>query len=292
MTPRPRDRGFAMIAVLLACAGLAGLAYDVLLQDRTAAVEADALYSRARLESAAASGLAVAAAALAAGGIDRWPIDGRPRTLEMDGARLAVAVEDERGKVAINLLNPLVDEEERAVRRLFAAAGARGAALDAVTDGFLDWRDDNGERRASGAEARDYAGAGLRARDGDLTNVGELARIRGMTPALLARLRPAITIWFGESGGFVAETAPPLAREVQRALEADETRRDTQEVEGLDDYADPSAAAVAARDTNLRGRRLTVRVEATDARGGRVEHATVIELTGNPADPLWVRARD
>lgn len=276
-----RDRGFALIAVLIACAALAGLAYDIILQNRTAIVEAQAEVDRAHLENAANSAIALAEAGLSAPDTNaRWPIDATPRELTEDGIALTIAVEDERGKIPLNVLS------ETEARRMFELAGARDRGLDTVTDGFLDWRDDDDERRPFGAESPDYAAAGYRARDGDVTAVGELARIHGMTPQLYARLAPVVTLWFGESGGFSERTASPLAVAVMT---------------GPDDAnanAAPQPLAVARRgaqplpegDLNLRGRRLTVRVVARDARGGVLHRAAVIEFTGNIANPVWLRA--
>lgn len=284
MTRSPaRDRGFALIAVLLVVAALAGLAFDVLLQNRTAIVEAQAEVDRAHLENAASSATALALVGLSQPQAARWPIDGSPRTLAVDGADVTVAIEDERGKIPLNVLS------EQEVRRMFEGAGARGRVLDTLTDSFLDWRDDDDQRRPFGAESADYAPLGYRSRDGDVTAMGELARVRGMTPALLARLAPATTLWFGESGGFAGATAGPLARMVMSP--------------GPEEGGNPSAdvaqpvfvRASAVRrdlDDNLRGRRLTIRVLAHDARGGVLHRATVIEFTANPRDPIWIRARD
>ena len=281
---RGRERGFALIAVLLVVAALAGLAFDVLLQNRTAIVEAQAEVDRAHLENAASSATALALVGLSQPDpAARWPIDGSSRTLSVDGAEVTVAVEDERGKIPLNVLS------EQEVRRMFEGAGARGRQLDTLTDSFLDWRDDDDQRRPFGAENADYAPLGYRSRDGDVTALGELARIRGMTPALLARIAPATTLWFGESGGFAEATAGPLARAVMSA--DPEEGGDTSGLASAAPVARRSAARPEADDA-LRGRRLTIRVLARDARGGALHRASVVELTGNPRDPLWVRARD
>ncbi len=277
----PRDRGFALIAVLIASVALAGLAYDLLLQNRTAIVEAQAQVDRAQLEAAAESGLALVLDQLSRGPADaRWPIDGTLRDLNENGVALAITVEDERGKIPLNVLS------EQEVRRMFEAAGARGPAIDTLSDSFLDWRDDDSERRPFGAETDDYAPNGYRARDGDVTAIGELARINGMTPTVYARLVPAVTLWFGESGGFVERNADRLALAV---------------MSGAAEGAPPStvghrrgggAGDRGEGDDALRGRRLTVRILARDTRGGILHRATVIELTGNPARSLWIRERD
>ena len=277
-----RDRGFALVAVLVASVALAGVAYDVLLQNRTAIVEAQAELDRAHMEAAANSATMLAVVALGQAQVDaRPPIDGTPRRLSVDGMDVTVSVEDERGKVPINVLS------EQEVRRLFEAAGARGRQLDTLTDSFLDWRDDDDQRRPFGAENRDYAPRGYRSRDGDFTSPGELARVNGMTPALLARITPAITLWFGESGGFSERTAGPLAFAVMTAGDGDSGDPANTERE----EARPAARSRSPIDDELRGRRLLVRVLVRDPRGGLLRRSTIVELTGNPRQPIWIRDR-
>jgi len=280
---RPRDRGFAMIAVLVAVVALAGLAYDIVLQGRTNIVTAQAEVDRARMEAAADAGLAMAEAGLVGGG-PRWPIDGTPRTPTFDGIQLTVAIEDERGKIPVNVLS---DTE---ARRLFEAAGASGQQLATLTDSFLDWRDDDEERRPNGAESADYTRRGYRARNGDITAIGELARINGMTPAIYARIVPYVTLFFGETGGFNERTASPFAIRVMTgeddqgpaSIERAREIRGQRTRLGFDDKA----------DAVLTGRRFTVRVTARDARGGRLTRATIVEPTGDPRAPIWVRAAE
>lgn len=276
-----RDRGFAIIAVLIAAIALAGVAFDLLLQNRTAIVEAQAEVDRAHLEGAANSATALAMVGLTqAQSQARWPIDGTPRAIAVDGTDVTVAVEDERGKIPLNILS------EQEARRMFEMAGARGPQLNTLTDSFLDWRDDDEERRPFGAESTDYARLGYRARDGDVTTPGELARIKGMTPELLARLAPAVTLWFGESGGFAERDAGDLARAVMMSS------ADANQGSGQQRPVPRPGVAIRQTQDELRGRRLTIRVTARDARGGVFHRATVVELTGNPRDPMWVRARE
>lgn len=276
-----RDKGFAMVAVLIAVVALAALAYDVVLQSRTGIVTAQAESDRARMAAAADAGLAIAEAGLVGAGA-RWPLDGTPRGLAFDGVDLSVAVEEERGKVPINILS---DSE---ARRLFVAAGASGPQLDTLTDSFLDWRDDDEERRPHGAETPDYARRGYRSRDGDVTAIGELARINGMTPAIFARIAPYVTLFFGESGGFNEKNASPFAIRVMTGDDDDspisiERAREIKGQRTRLDFEDKG-------DAVLTGRRFTVRVVAHDAHGGQLSRATIVEPTGNPRDPIWVRS--
>jgi len=251
--------------------------------DRGAVAEVGAQMRRARLTAAADAGIAMAVQGLAVEDrAYRWPIDGRTRTLSFDGATLSVTVQDERGKVPINRL----DEDQ--ARRLFAAAGADGARLDTLVDAFEDWRNQDDARRPNGAEAVDYAGAGIRPRDGDFLTVEEMSRLKGMDPALFARLAPSLTVNFGETGPFSEKTAGAFALGVMS--EAGKDSPDVLERERED--AGERTAIDIAPDESLVGRPLTVAVTASDGQGGRARRSAIVELNGNAARPYFVRYLD
>lgn len=276
-----RDRGFALVAVLVASVALAGTAYDVILQSRTGIVTAQAEVDRAHMEAAADAGLAIAEVSLLARD-GAWRFDGTPRRLSFDGVDLSIGVEDERGKIPINVLS---DSE---ARRLFEAAGASGAQLDTLVDSFLAWRQtDNSDHPLAPTEAQ-YLARGTRPREGDITATGELLRINGMTPAIYRRIAPHVTLFFGESGGFEEKTASPFALRVMTGLGEDSPAAIARAREASGERPalstdDPASAPIA-------GRRFTVRVSASDARGGRLARATIIEPTGDAAQPILVRS--
>jgi general secretion pathway protein K len=165
------------------------------------------------------------------------------------------------------------------IRQLFAAAGVSGARLDQITDSFEDWFDTDDIPRAQGAEAPAYAGTGVRPRNGELRTLDEMIHIKGMDRVLLARIEPALTVFFGARGGFDETFAQPLALAAMNDGEVE----------------DPSElAAVHTRglvdERGLPGRPLTIRVVARDDHGGRLRKAEIVELTGRPAQPFWVRS--
>ncbi|MFZ0267686.1 hypothetical protein [Caulobacter sp.] len=281
MTPPPaRDGGYALVAALMAVLMFAYVAYAVLAADRGAVAGLDASFVRARLEAAADAGLATAVHGLTARDpARRWAIDSRPRELWIDGVRLVIVVEDERGKIPVNRL------DRAKARRMFEAAGLQGARLEAATAGFVDWRD--GVVRPSG-EALNRTARGLRQREGPLRTVGEMAEIPGVDEATAARLAPAMTLFPGDRSTFDVRTAQPLAVKVM-----------------TDDGADTPDAIQRAREASgqrtrlqlaergdYQGRPLTVRVTARDERDGVFHRATVIELTDDRSRPYRVRAVD
>ena len=185
------QRGIALIAVLWLLVLLAGLAL--------------AIASRTRSETqlvAALSGEAEARA-LAEGAVFRAierllepsttsgaAVTGYERRVEdKDGVRIDVEIRDECGKVDLNT------GRARLIEGLLGQHAPTEDAF-AITQAILDWRDPDSQRRPQGAEDNDYRALGRRsgARDGPFETVAELVQVKGMTPALLDRVAPDLTV--------------------------------------------------------------------------------------------------
>src|SRR3546814_17561250 len=80
---------------------------------------------------------------------------------------------------------------------MFEAVAGPGAQAKAMTDAFLDWRDDDDQRRPDGAEEQDYAALGVKPRNGPLRSIEELTEIKGIDQRTYAQLAPAVTVFFG-----------------------------------------------------------------------------------------------
>jgi len=275
-----RDQGYAMVAAVAAIAVFALISLDLLTSNRSAQRGLEARVTRASLLAAADAGVVMAVHGMAVEGRgERWPIDGRTRTQTFNGASLDITVSDERGKIPLNTITDVQ------ARDMFEAAGAEGEDLDRLTDAFLDWRDDDDEPRDFGAESANYPPGAARPRNEAMQSVGELALIAGMRPEIFARLKPAVTVFFGNSGGFSAETAHPLAIGVMLGGGSDSADVLTRQRE----LAGQRTALEIARDKDLKGRAMTVDVIARDGRGGQATRSVIVELTGNPDRPYWVR---
>lgn len=271
--PRAPEDGFALVTALIAVLLFALFAYAVLAADRGAVADVDAQVQRATLEAAADAGLATAIDGLASQGRDRWAIDGRSRRFMLDDIEITANIEDERGKIALNGIKP--DQ----ARRLFQAVGVSGARLDRLTDNLLDWED--GGERPNGARAIDYEVDDVRPRNGPIRTLGELMAIKGMDADLFSRIAPALTLFFGE-GAFDRTNASPLALKVMTT--------------GAMTQAQPSngqaALSVGATQADYIGRPLTISITARNSSGGVFRRSTIIQLTGQPGRPVWVRAID
>lgn len=271
------EDGYALLAAVIAMAVLSALAAGLIASSGANLDLAAARIQRARLKAAADAGVVLAVRAVSMTARERrWLPDGRPHHLLFDGAELIVRVEDERGKINLNG----IDGAE--ARAMFAAVGVEGDDLDALTDAFLDWRDPDDDARPHGAEKAYYAPLGRAPRNGPFRSIDELLEIRGMSPALLARLRPAVSVIGAEGEGFDERYAQPLALRVMGTSEVAIAERE-RELAG-----EREAPTLNAAD-NLIGRGMTIRVDARDTAGGRFVEAVIVQLTGRRDRPFLVR---
>jgi general secretion pathway protein K len=268
--------------MVVAVAGMMAFAYvsfEAVAVNRGATIAVAGQVARARLKVAADSGIAAALNGL---GIEdtkqRWSIDGKPRTLAIDNMVLKISVEDERGKIPINRL----DEDQ--VRTMFADVGVNGNRLDVLVDSFEDWQDEDDDARPNGAEAPYYQPFGIRPRNGPFRTIDELSEIRGMDQPLFTKLKPALTVFFGDAGGFSVPTSQPLALLVMSGVGPNEGQPT-----GLSQDIDTDTPAFDPTAESYIGRPLTVRVTVRDADGDIFSRAAIVELTGSKTNPFWIR---
>lgn len=277
------EAGYAILAVVMAMAVLALMALAFIDVGRGVSAGVVAEAEHAHLAAAADAALAIAARNLAeTDRTRRWSIDGRPHSLRFAGTDMLITVEDERGKVP---LNQMTDEQ---VRTLFETIGSSGATPEARTHAFLDWLDEDDERRPEGAETQDYAQQGYQPRNGALRSVEELILLRGMSADVVQRLRRIATTFTNQREGFDDRFASPLALAVISGGGPGSTAVINRERE----LAGQRVAIELAEGDMLEGRPLTIRVEARRPGGSFLTRATVIALTGNVGSPFVVRARD
>jgi general secretion pathway protein K len=82
-------------------------------------------------------------------------------------------------------------------------------ASERVLEAILDWRDADDLKRPNGAEADDYRAAGLKyvPTNSRFESVGELQRVLGVTPELMARIGGSLTV-YSQQRGINPATAP------------------------------------------------------------------------------------
>jgi general secretion pathway protein K len=253
------------------------MAYEVLAADRGAIAAMSGRLAQARLGAAAEAGLAMAIHGLASEDLNaRWSNDGRTRQLEFDGVDLSITVEDERGKASLS------EMDNTQSRALFEGAGATGDQLDHLVAEFRDWQSDP-------AAGVDLSGLifptpdGRPIRHGPFRTVDELAELQDMTPQIFARVAPVTTV-AQDAGGFDADHAQPLAK---AAMSADDLETpETADAEAAQANQHPEEEL---QTQTLVGDPLTIRVVARDRSGARAVRTEIVELTGDPMTPFWVR---
>ena len=118
-------------------------------------------------------------------------LDGSFSDWHFEGHLLRVSVQDDLGKVDLNLAS------QSMLRRVFLAAGADEQEADRLADCVQDWRERGLSKRLNGAKSDDYASAGLAygPREGPFLSVEELDLVLGMKQALFQSVWPSFTVY-------------------------------------------------------------------------------------------------
>ena len=258
------DRGFALLIVLWSVVLLTLLATQITATGRTEAQLAANL--RAAAVAEAASDGAVQAAAFHLLDISApWAADGQEHLIRIGDAVVTVRVDNEGGKLNPNLANPVL------MQALLREVGVDQRLAERLAVAIVDWRTPGQAGQPESARATPYRAAGFDygPPGTPFTDLDELGMVLGMTPALLARLRPHLSVY--------TDTAPdPTAASVQvrRAMQNALGRQLTVSLSGP-----PRTVAVIAK--------------AADGRGGRFTRRAVLRLGRSPKDaPMLVLTWD
>ena len=258
------------------------------------------LEGQAQARALAQAGIHRAMAALVS---DGRPVatDGRPQPLDLGDGSVVMSLRSESGKVDLNSAPEVV------LRGLFTALAEDTGALTAreaetLTDVLLDWIDEDDDRRPRGAEAADYARAGLDygPRNADVVAVSELRRLPGMTGELYQRLAADVTVYARRaqldpnSAGFTALRALPglSAERVQRFLDERQTFfEDNPEAPQLPGFFIARHLGPAMRYLSAAGTSVyTVDAVGVSPDGARARLRAVLRITDEPERPVSVVA--
>lgn len=287
MTAQPRqERGVALLLVIWVLAILAVLAAGFAAATRSETRLARNLLEAARARALAEAGIARATASLLE--VDpraRWPADGTPQQMSFDGADVLVRIEDEDGKIDLNLAptellaglcRELAIAEDACAWLVSGVAARRRAAAAAQPQGV------QGPRFGAPAATPDR-------QDAAFTTVEELRQLPAVDPASFARLRPFVTV-YAQSERIDPAVAPREVLlaipgvdpgEVERLLQARsavaQTLAPLPPLTGAEAYLAPGQLHAATIIATARG-------EA----GASFTQRSVIALTGQPLAPVQV----
>jgi general secretion pathway protein K len=205
---RRRSGGFALLVVLWTLVLIAFIVAHLTASGRTEVRIAGNLVADAVAEAAADGAIAAAIFnQLEANPDQRWPLNREAHELIIGNSRVKVQLEDEAGRVNPSAASPALLEallrvtgsDPESARRLAAAIGGwvgSELAQPAQKNALL------AEYRAAGL---DYGPPGE-----PLETLDELGRVLGMTPAVLAAIRPHLTL-FGPPQPNLASADPVVA---------------------------------------------------------------------------------
>jgi general secretion pathway protein K len=185
------QRGFALLIVLWTLAFLSLIGAALVSTSRQDTQRARNLVDGAAAEAAADGAVQQAIFALLDPSARRWRADGLPHLIRSGQNRIEVRIESESSKVNPNFASV---ELLRAVMMELGVASSVASSLAAA---IADWRTQGEQPLPQGAKAPQYAAAG---RDyappgASFESLDELGAVLGMTPELLARLRPHLTLY-------------------------------------------------------------------------------------------------
>jgi general secretion pathway protein K len=133
----------------------------------------------------------------------RWPLDGTARELAIDDSRVMVRIEDEAARINPNLASPALLEA------LLRAAGSNRDSAQRLVAAIREWIGAPMADRPKEVVRADYRAAGLdyEPPGAPLETIDELGRVRGMTPTVLAAIRPHLSL-FGPAHPDAAHANP------------------------------------------------------------------------------------
>jgi general secretion pathway protein K len=200
--PAPRERGFVLLIVIWVTGLLALISASFAVAMRTHIKVTANTIENARAEALADAGVQLAIMDLLATRTNRsregrFAVDGTATVCRAPtGDLLRIAVEDEAGKVDLNMAN------ERLLTTLLQGLGASSGEASAHADRILDFRDADDERRLAGAEQPEYRAAGLvhGPKNAAFHTIEELEQVLGVPAGWMGRLRRLVTVYSGQPG--------------------------------------------------------------------------------------------
>lgn len=204
--PRRGEGGFALLLVLWTLGFLSLLGTLLVATARQNAQRFDNLLDAAATEAAAEGALHQAIFRLLDTTDQRWPADGALHVVRSGAVVIELRIEDEGGKVNPNIASPEL------LQALLRQLGVEARQAARLAGAILDWRGVAQGPTAPEAKAAQYAAAG---RDyappgAPFESLDELGAVLGMTPDLLARLRPHLTLYTNVDPD-IATTDPVVA---------------------------------------------------------------------------------
>lgn len=195
-----RQHGFALLLALPVLGLIAVLLWQVSGDGRMALRLAASARDRAAAAAAADGAVQDAVFRLLAG---QWQPGGPDRTLAIGQAAVRVQIEDQATRFNPNHMSVA------SLRQLLTHIGVEPTQAQALAQSIVDWRRRGALTLSGIPKAEQYRAAGLPylPTNQPFESVDEVALVVGMTPAVMARLRPFLSV-FQTGRPVVGEGAP------------------------------------------------------------------------------------
>lgn len=209
------EQGYALIVAIWVTGLLALMATGFTMSVRSHVRSTAVAREQAVAEGLADAGVHLAMLDLA---IERARKDRPPiATLELtcsvgDLGHVRATTTDEGGRVDLNRAG------SRLLRSLLIGVGLSPAEAGGLAAAIIDFRDSDGVVEPGGAEAEDYARAGLPGlpKNAPFDSVSELMQVLGMTAQIMSSLRPHVTVHAAQSGVDVSMATSELVAMIAR----------------------------------------------------------------------------
>jgi general secretion pathway protein K len=255
--PRSR-RGFALLIVLWTLILVSLLVTQLAMGGRREARIATNLKAAASAEDAADGAIYEAIFWLLDASNRQWTLDGKAHRLKLDKGAVSVLVESEAGKINPNTAPPAMLEA------LLTAVGTERQAARQIAASIVAWRESAGaEADSTDLAAYQAAGRDYGPPHEPFQTVGELGRVLGMTPELLALVKPHLSLF--QPAQPEAPYADPVVRQILDGLPVDPDNEDRPTTSGLDVVRITADASLASGGRFVR--RAVVKLGTTYDRG-------------------------
>lgn len=124
---------------------------------------------------------------------DLWA---KPQSYDAGVGSVTISIEEESGKLNLNTATTANGTTNQSTQMAIRLLKKLEFSPD-LADVLLDWVDDNDAPNPGGAEKSYYSTlkSPYQAKNAKIETVGELALLKGFTPAILTRLSPCITVY-------------------------------------------------------------------------------------------------
>jgi len=189
-TPR-HNRGFALLVVLWTLVLLALMVTHLTATGRSEARIAQNLVGGAGAQALADGAVYETIFRILDASKAHWAIDGGSHELKLDTGAATIRIISEGGKINPN------NAEPELLSALLRVVGVDETKAVHIAAAIADWREPGDSARPNGAKAPEYRAAGLDySPPGEpFQSLDELGRVLGMTPEILAALRPHLSIF-------------------------------------------------------------------------------------------------